>query len=377
MPRRLLWSILSGLLCVPLLAGAADEQPQGWIARILQVGAEGEGHEAAREAAIALQRCDAEILPELITGLDAASPRALNWLRGVFETVAGRAQAAGTLSPQWLAQVVHDRGHQPWTRSLAFQWWQRLAPADAEKFLPQSVDDTAPEIRRAAVAWWIAQAQASRSPDEARQRWRQALLGAVDDDQVKLIAQALRQLGESVDLPRHFGFITRWQVIGPFENTMNVGFDTPYPPEHEWNLSATYAGKLGEVRWQEVQTDHEYGIVDLAKALAPHKGALIYAAAEFPSADRQTVEIRLGTPNAWKLWVNGELVFARDEYHRNMQLDQYAVRVQLQPGINRILLKVCQNEQTEEWAQRWQYQLRVCDLSGRGLTPAGMATTQR
>jgi hypothetical protein len=41
------------------------------------------------------------------------------------------------------------------------------------------------------------------------------------------------------------------------------------------------------------------------------------------------------------------------------------------------LLKICQNEQTEEWAQNWAFQFRVCDAIGtavlarNGLTPPG------
>ena len=82
-----------------------------------------------------------------------------------------------------------------------------------------------------------------------------------------------------------------------------------------------------------------------------------------------TVEIRLGTPNGWKLWVNGKLVFAHEEYHQLTQMDQYRTPVLLQAGTNRILLKICQNEQTEDWAQDWEFQVRVCDSSGTAVLP--------
>jgi hypothetical protein len=159
-------------------------------------------------------------------------------------------------------------------------------------------------------------------------------------------------------------------LIGPFDNTDKQGFDVAYPPESERKFDAKYAGKSGEVGWIEFATDDDYGVVDLTKALAPHKGAVTYAATEFVSPADQRVELRLGTPNAWKLWVNGKLAFARDEYHRGTQLDQYRVPVSLKAGTNQILLKVCQNEQTEEWAQKWQYQLRVCTSGGAGIAPA-------
>ena len=54
-----------------------------------------------------------------------------------------------------------------------------------------------------------------------------------------------------------------------------------------------------------------------------------------------------------------------------MALDQYRVPAELKPGRNVILVKLCQNEQTEDWAQRYQLQLRVCDASGRAASLGG------
>jgi hypothetical protein len=45
-------------------------------------------------------------------------------------------------------------------------------------------------------------------------------------------------------------------------------------------------------------------------------------------------------------------------------MDQYTASGTLKKGRNEILLKVCQNNQTESWAQRWHYQIRVCDATG-------------
>ena len=74
-------------------------------------------------------------------------------------------------------------------------------------------------------------------------------------------------------------------------------------------------------------------------------------------------------PNAWKLWLNGKYLFGRDEYHRGMAIDQYRVPAKLKAGKNVILLKLCQNEQDDDWAQRYQIQIRVCDPSGVAVLP--------
>jgi hypothetical protein len=127
---------------------------------------------------------------------------------------------------------------------------------------------------------------------------------------------------------------------------------------------------MGEVAWEKYTTEDDYGVMNIAKKTAPHKGAVTYGYTTFSADKARQIELRLGTPNAWKLWVNGELVFAREEYHRGTQLDQYKVRAKLKQGTNSILIKVCQNEQTEDWAQDWKFQIRACDSSGAAVLPA-------
>ena len=78
----------------------------------------------------------------------------------------------------------------------------------------------------------------------------------------------------------------------------------------------------------------------------------------------RTLEIRVGCINGLKVFLNGKQLFAREEYHHGMRLDQYAVRGTFKQGKNEILLKVCQNEQKDAWAQSWQFQLRLCEFVG-------------
>ncbi|MBW3596851.1 MAG: hypothetical protein KY475_06190 [Planctomycetes bacterium] len=75
----------------------------------------------------------------------------------------------------------------------------------------------------------------------------------------------------------------------------------------------------------------------------------------------------LGCINANKVWLNGRLLTSADVYHTNTKIDRYIGRGRLKKGRNEILVKVCQNEQTEDWAQRWQFQLRVCDEYGTAV----------
>ena len=100
-----------------------------------------------------------------------------------------------------------------------------------------------------------------------------------------------------------------------------------------------------------------------------------YAYHEFESAKAQEVELRLGCKNAWKIWLNGELVFGRDEYHRGQRIDQYKMPIKLRKGSNSILLKLCQNEQKQDWTVQWEFQLRVCDSTGTAILATNRSDT--
>ena len=116
-------------------------------------------------------------------------------------------------------------------------------------------------------------------------------------------------------------------------------------------------------------TTNDYGVVDMNKPFTALKGAVGYAAAEFVAAESRPAEIRLGCINGWKVWFNGKFLFGRDEYHRNVEIDQYRMPVTLQKGRNVIVVKICQNEQTEDWAAAWEFQLRITDALGTPIVP--------
>lgn len=363
--------VIAAGLVTALCAPAEAESPRELLATIKTVAPQGKGNEAAAEALRQLTQADGDVLPAILTAFDGATPLAANWLRNAFETIAdGDIRRNRKLPAAELEQFILDRQGDPRARRLAYEWLVKVDDSAEERLIPQMLHDPNPVFRRDAVARLIQRADRLRNggqTQEAKLVYREALSGAVDDDQVKAVVKPLRELGEKVDLQRHFGFLTRWHWIGPFDHRDGIGFDAVYPPEQRVDLQAVYAGRDGEVHWQPISTDHEYGLIDCNKQIKPYHGAVIYFAAEFVSSENQRVELRLGTPNAWKLWVNGKFLFGREEYHRGMKLDQYRVDAPMKPGRNVILLKLCQNEQTEDWAQRYQFQLRVCDETGAAV----------
>ena len=148
------------------------------------------------------------------------------------------------------------------------------------------------------------------------------LEGARDRDQVETLAAELKKLGAPVDLAKHFNFIQSWSLIGPFDNHEQKGFDKVYPPEEGIDLQASYQGKAGAtIRWAAASTADPFGMLDLNKLIGKHMGAVAYAAADVESATAQPVQIRVGSNNAVKIYLNGKPLFAREEYH-GVEMDQ-------------------------------------------------------
>ena len=338
---------------------------------ILKVDRLGTGHAAAVPAAKQLGKEPATALVPILQGMDRANPVSDNWLRGVFEEIADRTLKDGKSLPKFeLEQFALDRTHGAQSRKLAFDWLIKIDPSAADRLVPGMVDDPSAEFRRDSVQRLIDSAKAAEKEEsKSKHLYRQAFAAAIDPDQVELVTKALSKLGDKPDLKRQLGLLDDWWLIGPFDNHERIGFAAAYAPESEIALDKKYPGKGEEVAWVKKQSGNGQAVMDLNKLFAPHKGAVMYAYREFVAERGQAVEIRLGTPNGWKLWVNGELAFAHEEYHLTMRMDQYRVPLSLKPGINRILLKVCQDEQSVEWAQRWQFQLRVCDSSGKAFLP--------
>lgn len=385
MPRTSRCSLL--VLAWLALAGISPAETDDLavlLKTIQRVESRGKGNRDAGLAWRRLAQADASSLPAILLAMDDANPLAANWLRSAAETIADRQLDRRTALPvEGLEAFVLDTRHDPRGRRLAFELLERVDPAAPDRLIPGMLDDPALEFRRDAVNRLLDHAgrlKQDRKFDDAARIYLQALDAARDQDQTEAIAASLDKMGRPVDLAEHFGFVLDWQLIGPFDNAGGQGFDRVYPPESAIELMGRFVGKNGEVVWAPFATNDVYGVVDLAKALGPHKGAAAYAVAEFTAAAECDVELRIGSPNALKVWVNAQLVFERDEYHRGMEaviegpktvlrpvVDQFHVPARLRLGRNAILIKVCQNEQTEDWAQLWQFQVRVCDASGAAI----------
>ncbi len=358
------------LFLLPIASLAAETATEA-LTQLKSVGREGAGNEAATRAWKEVVRQGTAALPAILQAMDDANAASANWLRTAGDAIVERARAVGKPLPvEALEQFIRQTQHNGAARRLAYEWLCREDPKTPDRLLPGMLQDPSPELRRDAVDFAFKQVRTGEKVnDEDRiAAFRRALSGACDKDQVERIVKELDKLGVKVDIAAHFGFVRQWLLIAPFDNHNGVGFNVAYPPEKSVDPKAVYKGKDGkEARWIPFTTTDSYGAVDLNKALGKQQGVVAYAYAVIESPKERPIQIRAGSLNAVKIFLNGKEVLHREEYHHGIDMDQYIANATLKAGRNELLLKVCQNEQKEEWAQDWGFQARLCDAVGAAV----------
>ncbi len=338
---------------------------------LVSIEREGRGNEAARAAWQDIVKAGSSAIPSLLAAAGKGSEVADNWLRLAGDVIVENATKSGQALPLTeLTSFIADTKHLPAGRVMAFDLLKRADAAKADEVEMTLVQDPVQALRRGAVQRLIDSAK-NKTGDEQKTAYVEALAAVRDEDQTAFLAGELKKLDVPVDLPRHFGFLMKWDIIGPFDNTGRKGFETVFPPEKEVKLDSSYDGKGTQVKWQPFESKDERGKLDFNKPLGLQKETVAYAATTFDSATERDAELRLGCKNAWKVWINGKLLFARDEYHRGQEMDQYKLKCHLSQGPNVILVKCCQNEEKEQWTNEWEFQLRVCDSTGTAILAVG------
>ncbi|MBI1913145.1 MAG: hypothetical protein HYS12_00045 [Planctomycetes bacterium] len=357
------------LLLLPVRAAGTDAGPL--LARIKAVRGEGAGNAEAARAWQELVRLGPEALLPTLAAMDGADAIARNWLRAATDAIAEKAFVARQLSATDLEAFVLKRTHSGAARRIAYEWLVRLDPKAPARLLPRLLDDPGAELRRDAVAVVLDEAKTlavKGDKEKAVAAYRRAFDAARDDDQVEAAAKGLQERGVKADLTAHYGAVRRWLLATPFDNTGEKGYQTVYSPEKGVDPSAVCKGKDGaEVRWVVHTTAEVRGLVDLNAVLGKRKNTVAYAWTVIDSPREQRVQVRSGCNTAVKIFLNGRPVFGREEYHHGLSMDQHVGAGTLKPGRNEILVKVCQNNQLEPWAQDWKFMLRLCDDLGGAI----------
>ncbi|MCR4409595.1 MAG: DUF2961 domain-containing protein [Candidatus Saccharicenans sp.] len=158
-------------------------------------------------------------------------------------------------------------------------------------------------------------------------------------------------------IPARQNFALDWYLIGPFDAPDMNNLTTVYPPEQDIKLNRSYQGKGGlPVAWKQVKAPAS-GYVALSQLVQPNEQAIAYGLTYLYSPEDREVVLLLGSDDGVRLWVNDNLVHTNPSY-RGAYPDQDRVKVRLQAGWNKVLIKVLQG------AGGWGYYLRIPDPKG-------------
>jgi len=206
--------------------------------------------------------------------------------------------------------------------------------------------------------------------DEGIEKYNQLITFCLDNE-LKMTEMAFRSL--LADLYFHTGKREKakaqlkmagipeennWAVVGPFDN--QNGFNKQFPPEKKTKLNQSYKGKTQSMTWQRADDGFHDGYIDLKKILKQYNWSVGYGLIYANSPEKRDVQIRIGTNDAAKIWLNDELVW-RFNIGRDAIFDDDIVNVSLKPGLNKILIKVCNR------ISLWGFYFRMTDEKGNGI----------
>lgn len=189
-----------------------------------------------------------------------------------------------------------------------------------------------------------------------------------------ILAQSLRSLGridEARALSASRGVISDWMLIGPFANERGGGHDTPYAPEKqlagELDFATPVRGKERDVAWRANPCpQHPLGLLRVDELLRPNEQAIAYLATAVQVASPREVVLHLGSSGSLKVF-HGALEVLSRKVERRFHPDQDRVVLALQPGWNRVVVKLGVEER-----EPWVFAARLSELDGSPLRDAAV-----
>lgn len=166
-----------------------------------------------------------------------------------------------------------------------------------------------------------------------------------------MVENELRLLGEPVEITARAGRVGAWWIKGPFPAPKVEDWKKAEGPERTIDLSQG---------WRPVQVGGKNSIVDLDSMFDPNDNVTAYAFAEIFVRKDRDVQLKCGSDDGIRIWVNGKMVHSKLEL-RSLKVDEDSVDIKLKQGPNTLLVKVC------EKGGGWSFHVRLLDQKGRPL----------
>jgi hypothetical protein len=144
-----------------------------------------------------------------------------------------------------------------------------------------------------------------------------------------------------------------WQSTFFSESNGKSSFSNSYDPERGIDLKAKT--EMGDPLWAEHPEYGDGGLHQLDGEVGSY-----YLAREVHSPNDRSISLSLGSDDAFKCWLNGELVIAKD-VQRGLAVDQDQIELDLVTGSNQLLLKIV------NYGGAFGFSSRLIDVEPRGL----------
>ena len=148
-----------------------------------------------------------------------------------------------------------------------------------------------------------------------------------------------KQLRASWDATRETAgddYIKDWWLLGPFKSQTPGKVNLAFAPIAEDRLLTGQWKAAG--KWTRA-TANSRGMLSLKEALGQTAWAVAYGCAEITSVHARDCELRCGSDDGIKIWLNGKVVH-QNEIGRAATADSDKVAIRLNAGVNRLLVKL-------------------------------------
>ena len=152
-------------------------------------------------------------------------------------------------------------------------------------------------------------------------------------------AKALRASWDAAQAKAGEDHLTAWHVIGPFADTPRTAVEDGLGADGAIDLTHTVRAGDHPVGWRAA-TAAKDGYVNLKRLVGDVHPAVAFAYAEVDAVHPRETVLRCGSAGSLTVWLNGRVVHTVDAAARQYHAGDDEAPVQLQPGMNRLLVKV-------------------------------------
>ena len=179
-------------------------------------------------------------------------------------------------------------------------------------------------------------------------------------DAVQRAVHTMRARGLNPEFARLIGVLNRWHFTGPFPWNPATAFTENFIGEPDIALDAVYTVDGRRMQWHMHESQDAGGIFDLSSTIANVENAAAFAYAEIEVEEGGPAQVRVGSDDGLRIWINGALVHEND-VDRGAALDQDVADIELNAGRNTILTLITQR------GGGWAFCLRLTDPDGKPL----------